>query len=88
MLQLVMANNEMCWNATALPHSGGRVPERPLISAVSSPIVSPSREGKEVRPPHEGGKDPVRLARVRNRYKRAGKRPSAPHEAGNVPVAQ
>ena len=27
-LQLVMASVTMCWNACALPHSGGRVPLR------------------------------------------------------------
>ena len=56
------------------------------MSTASAPIISPSREGKENVPPHEGGKDPVRLVRLRIRYKRFGKCPSAPHKAGNDPV--
>lgn len=42
--------------------------------------------GKDPTPPQEGGKEPVRLVRDRDRIWSDEKLPAAPHDAGRVPA--
>ena len=59
MLQLPMLRVCSCGKAVGVLHSGGKEPDRWLISRAPAPISKAIRDGNEGPSPHEGGRVPV-----------------------------
>ena len=81
-----MPSNDICWNACALPHSGGRVPERRLTSATFPPSTKLPREGNDPLSAQDAGNEPDRGMSRSVRLMRLGNASGLLQLDGRVPV--
>lgn len=84
MVQFAMLRATRFWNAEGSPHSGGRVPDRRLLSEMPAPICRYCKAGKEPFP-QEGGRVPDRLVSSKVRRDKFGNAPGLPHDVGKDP---
>jgi hypothetical protein len=84
MLQFAIHSVANYWNTEALPHSVGRVPERPQMPDVSAPSCRPIKAGQEL--PHVGESVPLSGKLINPSLESAGNAPGSVQLAGIEPT--